>query len=122
MFNKIVDWQQCCCAVCLPLLLEVGLADIAVSNLSALLSQNPFVSTTTAMQDICARAAAKEGAQFLAKIILARATRSLVVCQINTALPTCWNHWFLIYLDHLPQKPMKMYCSISAYPRMQQLG
>jgi len=39
MFNKIVDWQQCCCAVCLPLLLEVGLADIAVSNLSALLSQ-----------------------------------------------------------------------------------
>jgi len=93
MFNKIVDWQQCCCAVCLPLLLEVGLADIAVSNLSALLSQimavfkliwvtksskNPFVSTTTAMQDICARAAAKEGAQFLAKIILARATRSLV--------------------------------------------
>jgi len=86
MFNKIVDWQQCCCAVCLPLLLEVGLADIAVSNLSALLSliwvtkssKNPFVSTTTAMQDICARAAAKEGAQFLAKIILARATRSLV--------------------------------------------
>jgi len=41
-------------------------------------SKKPFVSTTTAMQDICARAAAKEGAQFLAKIILARATRSLV--------------------------------------------